>query len=291
MSRESPKRMKSEVAACEMPGFYFDILVDELPDSSVIPCCSHVAWLRWNLYNLYSICPFWRGWCRLCFAGCGFFVSCFRLAHLQWQHSYGISAAPGWLWGHWCSPKTSGAIGVLKCRHLTVMASCGQAIMAMLANYIGVDAFLNGLMPVACTIPALQSQPCFYILGDLPIWEVNLQMCWVPASSASETKVRYRMQRTARTWLVLALCLWVALPKGSIDWDWAQMFGLMWAFVNPQLAFVPIIFLRIFSTSHLNWLNSRLPRFGFTKLSRILFTWEVKSPHSFAARVKGGYGT
>ena len=46
MSRESPKRMKSEVAACEMPGFYFDILVDELPDSSVIPCCSHVAWLR-----------------------------------------------------------------------------------------------------------------------------------------------------------------------------------------------------------------------------------------------------
>ena len=43
---DSPKRMKSNATACEMPGFYFDILVDELPDSSVIPCRSHVAGLH-----------------------------------------------------------------------------------------------------------------------------------------------------------------------------------------------------------------------------------------------------
>ena len=59
--------------------------------------------------------------------------------------------------------------------------------MAILANYIGVDAFLNG---ASC---------------GLQLWEE----IGVPVAQLS--KVRYRMQRTARTWLVLALCLWAAL--------------------------------------------------------------------------------
>eukprot|EP00438_Fugacium_kawagutii_P032741 Skav219790 [mRNA] locus=scaffold3701:120350:128879:+ [translate_table: standard] len=84
------------------------------------------------------------------------------------------------------------------------------AVMAALANYIGIDALLNQntpstncqwMLPFAmCHRMSQAYQPefaggCFHI-G---------RMC-----------VRYRMQRTCRTWLVLALCLWAGLFVGVV---------------------------------------------------------------------------